>query len=124
MRITTVVVPLLVSVGFAATAHAQAVDVAPVAPVAAPQLADVSGTYTSTWGAMTLRQSGAHVTVGRNGSGLFAERVLVDGEHFVVRQQAEREVIELVQRAAEQQGRRDEAPDAENYEERKRRSAF
>ena len=65
MQLHKVVVPFLVSAGFAATAHAQvAAPVAPVAPAApiVQQPVDVSGTYASTWGAMTLRQDGAHVT--------------------------------------------------------------
>jgi hypothetical protein len=41
--------------GMAATAHAQAAIVEPAA-------ADATGTYSSTWGAMTLQQQGTHVT--------------------------------------------------------------
>jgi hypothetical protein len=49
------VVPIFLSLA-AATAHAQP------APVATAAAVDVSGTYASTWGPMTLHQDGNHVT--------------------------------------------------------------
>ena len=47
------ILPIVFLGGFATAAHAQ---VAPAASI------DVSGTYASTWGAMTLQQDGTHVT--------------------------------------------------------------
>ena len=52
------ILPLLLVGGFASVAHAQVADTSTVAVAAV----DVSGTYSSTWGAMTLQQSGTHVT--------------------------------------------------------------
>ncbi|HEX4418454.1 MAG TPA: hypothetical protein VH165_11170 [Kofleriaceae bacterium] len=71
MDLFKVVVPVLVSAGFATTAYAQAA--APVGPAvaqapagaldpSAPQQVDISGLYASTFGAMTLIQTGVHVT--------------------------------------------------------------
>ena len=45
--------------------------------------------------------------------GLLAQRVLIDLKYFVVRQQVERERVELIDRAADQERRRPEAPHAD-----------
>ena len=45
--------------GMAATAHAQAIDTTTPTVVAS---VDATGTYSSTWGAMTMQQQGTHVT--------------------------------------------------------------
>ena len=57
------ILPIVLLGGFPTAAHAQVAPVTTVAPVVASVVAvDVTGTYASTWGAMTLQQDGTHVT--------------------------------------------------------------
>src|SRR5512139_3225201 len=55
----------------------------------------------------------AHIADRIHALGLLAERVLVEGDHLVVGEEAQGEGVELLHVAADQERRREEAPEAE-----------